>query len=157
MSTLIILSGIPYNSKKEEFIKSLDGYAIISRDHVRNFLYPNYCVITENMEIETTKGFDFRLKKAYLLGIDIVLTGTNTREAYIDKLIAECPIEYNIKVRFFDYPLWKCIIKNFLVHYKTGIFIPIFVLRQLKRGYNAINKNKYKHYEQELKITQKSW
>jgi hypothetical protein len=151
---LKILVGIPFNAKIMTYAKSLDGYTILSRDWVRHHIYGDYCIITEEMERKTTEDFNFRLKKAYLLNLNVVLCGSNCREGYIDKLIAECPIEYDIEVKFFDYPLWKAIIKNFINHRKTGIFIPIYILYTLKRGYDAINKEKYRHYSEKLAISQ---
>ncbi len=158
MPKLIILSGIPFCTKKEKFFKSLENYTLLSRDWVRHHIYGDYSHISNEMEEKTTKDFNFRLKKAYLLNLDIVIGDSNCREAYIDKLIAESPIEYDVEVKFFDYPLWKTIIKNFINHRKTGVFIPLYVLFALKRGYDAINKEKYKHYSKNsITITNKTW
>jgi len=157
MPKLVIISSIPFNNRVIEYAKSLSGYTIISRDWIRRHIYGDYCVITNKMEEETTKDFNFKLKKAYLLNLDVVLPGTFCNENYIDKTISECPIEYDIEVKFFDYPLWKAIIKNFINHRKTGVFIPIYVLYALKRGYDAINKEKYRHYSEKLAISQQKW
>ena len=157
MPKLLILSGLMFNPKKEKFFKSLQNYTLLSRDCVRHHIYGDCCIITNDMEEKTTQDFNFRLKKAYLLNLDIVIGDTNCTEAYIDKLIAECPVEYDVEVKFFDYPLWKAIIKNFINHRRTGVFIPIYILYALKRGYDAINKEKYRHYSDKLAISQQKW
>ena len=157
MGTLIILVGLPF-SKKDSYCKKLDkSYTVISREVSRGHLY-GYDKETNTMrEMEISRDMNFRLKKAYLSGLDIVHNATNCGNTVIDRLIAECPAEYEIRVKFFDCSLLRAILLNYWEYFMRGKWIPLYVLLALKGGYDTIDKERYRNLNNELGIAQQHY
>jgi hypothetical protein len=157
MATLIITSGLPF-SKRDSYVRNLDkSYTIISREVSRGHLFGYDRETSTAREVEITRDMKFRLGKAYLSGLDICYNSTNCMGCFIDKLIAECPAEYEIRVKFFDCSIYRAIIGNILQWLKNSKWIPIDVLLALKGGYDTIDKDKYRVFNNELSIVQKHW
>lgn len=157
MGKLIVLVGMPH-SGRDVYCKNLSkDWTIISREVSRGYLYGYTTFTSTEREMEITRDMNFRLKKAYLSQLDICYNSTNCIQWMIDRIIAECPVQYEISVKFFDCSIWRSIFGNILQWFKNSKWIPIDVLRQLKRGYDTINKEKYKHYSEKLAISQQKW
>jgi len=111
---LIILVGIPLCGRSYWCKSNSKGFEVISRDNVRVYLYGSSQIVSEHCEEKVTEHFKFRLKKAYLCNLNVILDNSNCSEAYIDKIIATCPIEYEIEVRFFDISLFWAMVRNYI-------------------------------------------
>lgn len=154
---LLLLSGMPF-SKRDKYAQSLSKeWTIISREVSRMHLYGYDKSTSNEKEVEINKDVNFRLKKGYLSGLDMCYNLTNCAQWMLDRIIAECPASYEIEVRFFDCSIWKVLWGNLVYWAKYNKWIPIDVLRQLKKGYDAINKEKYRHYSEKLGISQQKW
>lgn len=149
MPKLLILSSLP-GDERDRYAQLLKSeYEIISRDLVRNSLFGKDCYITNKIEDEVTREFDFRLQKSYLCGLNILINSTNCNENYIDKIIAECPAEYEIELKFFNISLATAYWNNFWNSILNGQkFVPYHILRKMKKNFDNINKSKYKQYAQ---------
>lgn len=146
MPKLLILSGIP-GSKRDKYVKKMkDGWEILSRDSIREILFGRNCYITNKIEEEVTREFNFKLEKAYLCRLNIIYNSTNCKESYIDKIIAECPVNYDVELKFFPMSLIRAFIRNYIRFLKGGTWVPLRVMREMKKNFDLINKNKYKQY-----------
>lgn len=157
MPKLLILSGIPFSFREEFSISLKAHYTIISRDVCREFLFGPHYDLSPLEEKEVDRDFNFRLGKAYLSNLDIIHNNTNSTEAHIDRIIAECPVHYDIEVKFFHVSLWRALIYNYARYLMRGRWIPFSILKKLKKGFDSIDKGKYKHYSSNFAITQKHW
>jgi hypothetical protein len=81
---------------------------------------------------------------------EIILNNTHCREKYIDEVIHEYKRKCNIRIKFFNIPLWQAHIKNVGRWLKTGKWIPIYIMNNMARNYRKINKGKYAEYTQDL-------
>jgi len=153
--TIFILSGIPL-SGKSTWAKKYCNYSwhkikIISRDQIRMEVfklkkYSNY-KFTKNNEQFVTVIFDIELEKSISKQYDIILDNTHCKEAYIDSVIKKFEkTNYEIKVLFFDISLTKTFIRNIFRYIKSGKYIPWKVIKEMKKNYQKINKNKYNEY-----------
>lgn len=157
MATLIVLSGLPF-SRRDSYCRKLDkSYTVISREVSRGHLYGYDNTTSTAREMEITRDMNFRLGKAYLSGLDICINQSNCKEWMIDRIIAECPAEYEIRVKFFDCSIFRAIIGNTIQWLKNSKWIPLYVLFALKGGYDTIDREKYRLFNNELSIVQKHW
>jgi len=160
MPKLLILVGIPFSERDEhtKFIKKFshltgNSYEIISRDACREYIFGPYYNLSPQEEQEVERDFNFKLKKAYLCRADVIHNSTNCSEWMIDRIIAECPTRYDIEVKFFNVSIYSAIWKNFIKYMTKGRWIPVHILIRLKRGFDAINKQKYDRYNRDIAIT----
>lgn len=155
MPKLLILVGIPYSGMERYAQKHKKEYEIVSRDHIRDEMYGKNCAITTYTEDGVDKKFKFKLEKAYFLHLNVMLNNSNCKEEYIDQIRAECPAFYDIEVKFFSVSLWKAFLTNYIRHLAGERFIPLRIMKLLKRSYNKINKKKYetpKNHENSHKL-----
>jgi hypothetical protein len=143
MPKLLILVGIPCSGAKRYAQKHKKDYEVISRDEIRNDMYGKNCPITSYTENGVDEKFKFKLEKAYLCHLDIILSNTNCKEEYIDQIRAECPAFYDIEVKFFSVSLWKAFLLNYIGFLKGERYIPYRIIKLLKRSFDKINKHKY--------------
>lgn len=143
---LLILCGIPTAGKSTFANQFKNEYEILSRDTCRENLFGFNYIMTNDKEDQVTKEFNFKLKKAYLCTLDVIIDNTNCKEGYIDRIIAECPTHYDIEVKFFDIPLWRAYLRNCLRWIRTKKFIPFNVINTMKKNYDKINRKKYNNY-----------
>mgnify|MGYP006921286993 CR=1 FL=1 len=151
--TIEILVGIPCSGKttytKEKC--KCNSVLSVSRDEIRenrrSFPIQPYIYTREN-ENRVTEIFNrdlldyLRNKMIY----HVILDNTHTKEGYIDAIIKEWGDECNIKIKFFDIPLYKAFYRNIIRNYKTGKFIPFSAIYNMYNNYNKINKKKYAKY-----------
>lgn len=164
MPKLLILVGLPHSTRDEyarwmRKINHLTGgnYEVISRDVCREYIFGPYYNLSPLEEKEVERDFQFKVQKAYLCRMDVIHNSTNCSEWMIDRIIAESPISYDIKVKFFDVPLYKAIWRNIIKYMTRGRWIPVHILIRLKHSYDSINKQKYDRYNNNLTITQAHW
>lgn len=144
---LLILCGIPGSTRQYYVNKLKKDYEVISRDVIRDSLFGKDCYITNRTEEEVTREFDFKLRKSYLCELNIILDNTNCREDYIDRIIAECPVKYDVIVKFFPTSLFIAILRNYLSCIRGARWIPIPIIVKMKQNFDLINKNKYNKRE----------
>jgi hypothetical protein len=75
----------------------------------------------------------------------------------IDRIIAECPAEYNIVIKFFDCSLFRAIPLNWWQYFKNGKNIPLDIILSLKESYDGIDRRKYCYLAYGMKITHKHY
>jgi predicted kinase len=150
--TIEILVGIPCSGKstyvKKRVIYCPDTIVSISRDDLRELVYGKHYKPNKFKEEEITKLFNYDLE--YHLSSRetevLILDNTHCKEKYIDEIINKFGKQFNIKITFFDYPLWKAQIRNVLRYLKNGKWIPIKIISQMYKNYNKISRNKYKNF-----------
>lgn len=156
LKTIIILSGIPCSGKSAWVIKFIIRYGIvtvISRDVIResnNFSKPyRFSKTNENL---VTEIFNQQLRNALREPFTkyVILDNTYCKEKYIDEIIKKYNDDrYTVKIKFFDVPLWKVLIRNVVRRITTGNsykWIPIKIMLDMKRNYDHLNKKKYEQY-----------
>lgn len=155
MPKLLILCGIPY-SKMEEFAREHEKeYKVISRDQIRDKMYGKNCAITSYTEYGVEEKFNFELETAYLSCLNVIICNTNCRERYIDEIKTDCPINYDIEVKFFPVSLWKAFFTNYIRFLGGERYIPLRIMKLLKKSYDRINQKKYeipKNHENSNKL-----
>jgi predicted kinase len=157
---LVILSGIPcagksiYSEKMTEwFYATYDRAPVItiSRDAIREAKFGKNYKFSIEREEEVTKEFYKQLGIASTFKrVVIILDDTHCKESYIDKYLAIFRGMHNSKkmeiyVKFLDVPLWKAYVRNVWRKLKTGKWIPFKSINTMKRNYDRINREKYKH------------
>lgn len=143
-----ILSGIPCSGKSTYTKKYGDKYTILSRDSIREILYPSNYKQNGKAEEKVTKVFNNALHTLLMEEKNIIIDNTNVREGYIDSLLntlKEYP-NYIIEIKFFYIPLYRAKYRNILRYIRTGKWIPIKVMNNMFKNYSNLNQNKYKEY-----------
>lgn len=152
MKTIEILVGIPCSGKStysyKRYSAGMNGVYDISRDSIREssrFLQPY--TFSKRKEELVTDIFNKKILMYFELEdcTTLILDNTHCKEKYIDKIINKYAHE-NIKIKFFDIPLWKAHYRNIVRYFNTGKWIPIKVMNTMYRNYNKINKKKYEKY-----------
>ena len=146
---VVVLSGIPCSGKTTYRKKYLPNHAVVSRDDIRLSLTPsgryNDWVFSKENEDKVTEEFD-NLYWVFLgCRRNIVLDNTYCKQSYIENEIRRLPKHqyYRIRVIFFDCPLWKAYLRNIGRWITTGKYIPLKVMRDMKKNYDKIDKKKY--------------
>jgi predicted kinase len=171
MPTVYILSGIPTSGKSTwaqnyaqvRFYQTYDAVRIISRDEIRmrNFDLKKYDDYKFNAisEGQVSRYFNEYLEKAIKGRHDIVIDNTNCKEEYIDDFIKKFEgltkfqdIKYDIKVIFFDIPLWKAWLRNKIRSKKENKTIPWKALKQMQKNFKKINREKYEYYRETRRV-----
>ena len=146
-----ILVGIPTSGKTTWAYYQQEiygGVVIISRDDVRDslaYIQQKKYVQNKYNENQVTTIFNNRLTVAVARELDIILDNCHCKESYIDEWIKMKPNGYTLRIIFFDCPLWKAHIRNVLRYLKTGKWIPIKVIKNMKKNYDKIDRKKYEH------------
>jgi predicted kinase len=148
---IIILCGIPGAGKSTwtDNHVSLNSWntRVISRDTAREKLFGHPYIYSTKNENTVTDFCKNRL--TYLVNgkYDIILDNTHCREKYIDeqlKNILENYSDYNVYIKFFDVPLWKCLWRA----WRRGLKredkkVPAKIILQMHKNFKKINKKKY--------------
>lgn len=155
---IIILVGIPCSGKSTwanmfKYANAYIGYKtgvteIISRDSIRLQLFGKNYKQHGEAEKRVTSTFNTLLHNrlsSHTCNI-VVLDNTHCKESYISDIVYRYKDNYNIRVKFFDIPLWKAHWRNITRYLTTGKWIPIKVINQMYKNYNKINKQRYAEY-----------
>jgi len=150
MCTIQILSGIPCSGKStyadKKFWDEINTF-IVSRDNLREEMFKKPYIYTDSNEKKVTERSDY-LMDLYT-GIEdttVIVDNTHCKEGYIDSIIKKYGSKCNIKVIFFDVPLWKCLFRNIVRYVTTGKYIPIKVMFNMSKNFKKINRKKYFQY-----------
>ena len=76
----------------------------------------------------------------------IYLDNTHCKEKYINEILSKYKDHYNIKIKFFEIPLWWANIRNIVRRIQTGKWIPFLLCLVCSRIINKLNKEKYVQY-----------
>lgn len=144
---ITILCGIPCSGKSFWANNSdsyLNGYPV-SRDDIRKAMYGKGYKQNKRDEKYITTRFNMEVGMLLSSGYDVILDNTHCKEGYIDEIIAKYP-DYDIQIKFFDIPLWKAYLRNIIRYIEWGKWIPFKVIKNMKKNYNKINREKYGKY-----------
>lgn len=151
----IILSGPPLSGKSTWAKKYRHSSAnktptIISRDVVRmkafNLTNYNDYKFTGFNEAKVSRQYWNLVDDAIARHWDIVFDNTFCRDGYIIEHCATMfEAGYDVKIVWFDVPLWKLYFRNYVRWFKTKKWIPLKVIRDMKTGHEKINRKKYEH------------
>lgn len=151
--TIEILCGIPCSGKStyadKQITKNLKlDTTVISRDTIRDRVYGLRYKPDFKREQEITIRFNESLAIwLEMPGINkIILDNTHCKEAYIDSIIDKYKGSYNIVITYFDIPLWRAKLRNYIRYIKTGKWIPNDVMNSMYNNYNKINRKKYEFF-----------
>lgn len=148
MPKCIILRGAPLSGKSTwaKDIKKLSdkycgNYVIVSADEVRLSFTNGKYKFNSKTEDKVWAIFYERLRMFSRQGFNIIVDNTNLKQGYIDK-IWENLVEndYQIEYRYFDVPLWKLILRNYLRYFKTGKWIPIKVIKTMYKNFKKLKQ-----------------
>ena len=156
MPTVTILCGIPTSGKStwanEEWRKSYElkgmiaGVRLISRDELRLRIYGKNYKPSSKKEKYITEVFDRTVTSSMLQKRDIILDNTHCKESYLKEALKRFEnTGYKVQVKFFDLPLWKAYYRNIKRNLSTGKWIPMNVIKAMKKNYDKINKKNYEH------------
>lgn len=155
IKTLMILVGIPCSGKStwanRLFANPFLSTVVLSRDNIRKLEFGSNYIQSFAGEIIITKKYNKSLD-LWLINpkIDrIILDNTHCREKYIDEIISKYSKSSDcyIKIRYFECSLIKSYIRNVIRYIKTRRWIPFKVIKQMKKSFDSINREKYKQYE----------
>lgn len=151
----IILSGPPLSGKttwaKEN--KSIQGgfyTKVISRDALRMKIFSlqkyNDYKFSKLNEDKVTRFYEDETDEVIARKWDVIFDNTFCKEAYIIKQRARMKeAGYDVIVLFFDVPLWRLYIRNYIRYYKIGKWIPMKIIRDMKANHQIINRKDYEH------------
>lgn len=154
--TVIILCGIPTSGKstwatkyaKRHPITDSRAFFIVSRDHLRKEMFgKNYKHSLEN-ETKVTNHFNQLIGFMLLVERNLIIDNTHCREKYIDEMLNIFESQgWTVIIKYFDLPLWQAYYRNIKRWIFTGRWIPISVLKNMKKNYDKLNRKKYRRYE----------
>lgn len=154
MPKVKILCGIPC-SGKSTYSRTFKGWKVISRDQIRLDYFGKGYKHSPQAENEVTDLFNSELDTAIYHKTNIIVDNTHAREKYLNELLKRFEnTEYEIKIKFFDVPLWKAYYRNFVRRFREGKhkWIPMKVLKRFKQNYDKIDKIKYKDYGDKFEV-----
>lgn len=148
--TIYILVGIPCSGKSTWLKRVKKEYdAIVSRDAIRLHIYGKDYKPTTDKEEYITFLYNDALN-FYLTSVvnvtTIYLDNTHCKEKYINEILNKYKDYYNIKIKFFEIPLWWANIRNIIRRIQTGKWIPFSVMSNMYKNYKKLNKEKYAEY-----------
>ena len=150
-----ILCGVP-TAGKSTWADSISAFhlpcKIISRDTIRLQAfqlkdYSQYVFNTEN-EKQVTKIFNMYLDDAKVRRQNIILDNTHVREKYLDDAIKDFEAAgYTVKIKFFTVSVLTSYIRNLKRRIIEKKYVPWKTMKQMRRNFESINREKYKKYE----------
>jgi predicted kinase len=150
MPNALILVGIPTSGKTTFAIRAAGGYSlysIISRDNLRIEIFGGKYKQNHHEELRITKAYDELLKLNIDHKLSMILDNTHCRDSYIIPVLTTLVAAgYDVRIKFFDIPLWKAYYRNFMRGIRTGKWIPRKVIKAMKKNYDKIDKTKYANY-----------
>lgn len=151
----VILSGPPLSgkstwAKKNKSFDYKNFTKVISRDDVRMkvFCLTNYndYLFTSDNEAKVTRFYWSGVDEAAVRKWNICFDNTFCKESYIiDHCAKMFSYGYEVKIVWFDVPLWKLYLRNYIRRIQTGKWIPLKVIRDMKKNHQKINRKKYEH------------
>lgn len=141
----IILSGIPCSGKSTYRKKYLKGFTGLSRDECRLTLFGKNYKQNSYGEKRINIFFDYLLEGYCKQKDDICIDNCNCKLSYINNILLQLPDTYEVEIKYFPIPLWKAYIRNVLRYIKTGKYIPISVIKNMKKNFDKLNKNDCKN------------
>jgi len=142
MPKVTILVGIPL-AGKSTYTKKFPKSDIISRDAIRLVFFGKDYQYTDKNEKKVTEISKMLFDESIKEKKDILIDNTHCRESYVNDAIKMVPSEWEIEVRFFEIPLWKAYIRNVWRWIWKGKYIPIGVIRNMKKNFDKIDRKKY--------------
>lgn len=154
----IILCGIPCSGKSTWVKKNIDAIqdkygkpvVVISRDTIREstFDMKKYRYDDKGEKLVTEKFYKQLSHAINLKDAVVIIDNTHVKPARIDiyfKMFKAMIDNGAIKmyVKFFDIPLWKAKLRNFIRDWKTGKHIPAPVMEGMYANYKRLDKAKY--------------
>jgi len=132
--TLIILVGIPCSSKSTWALNQryvdmnlgLNPPEIISRDEIRLQLFGKNYKQNGQSEKRVTSTFNTLLHNRLISHTctTVILDNTHCKESYISDLLYRYKDNCNVRIKFFDIPLWKAHWRNIKRWLATDKWIP---------------------------------
>jgi len=150
--TIYILVGIPCAGKsswlKAIFKKNSIGSEVVSRDDLRLHVYGKGYIPNKEREERITNLYNIQLELCIKdpLVTTIYLDNTHCKEKYINEILNKFKDRHDIKIKFFEVPLWYANIRNVIRRIKSGKWIPFSVMSSMFKNYNKLNKEKYVQY-----------
>lgn len=143
---ILVLSGIPCSGKSTFRNNPIyKDHVVICRDDVREKYWGrNYSYTDQNETKVSTiceNTFDFAVGEKK----NIIIDNTHCKEQYLKLWIEARPSNYMLKIYFFEVPLWLAYIRNVGRWLKCGKWIPFFIIKNMKKNYDKIDKKKYEH------------
>lgn len=137
MPECIILSGIP-TSGKSTYAKKV-GLPTISCDKIREEIFGKHYQFSKQNEKLVWDTF-YQLVNSQITSF--IVDNTNCKQVYIDTIQEHlCPqLNWKISVVKFDIPLWKAYYRNIKRYMFTGKYIPVDVLKNMKKNYDRLWK-----------------
>lgn len=137
MAKCIILSGIPTSGKSTYAKKA--GLPILSCDIIREELFgKNYMFSKQN----ETQVWDIFYQRVNNQITSFVVDNTNCKQVYIDTIKENLcsKLDWEVTIVKFDIPLWKAYYRNIKRYVFTGKYIPVDVLKTMKKNYDRLWK-----------------
>jgi predicted kinase len=145
MKSITILVGIPCSGKSAWARKQI-GFYIHSRDIIREQLFGKTYKQNKFDEGTVNVLYNKYLNEWFIdFNIDMILDNTHCKEPYIDDIIRRFKDHCPIRVVYFEIPLWKARLRNYIRWLKTGKWIPNDVMNSMYKNYQKINRKKYEH------------
>lgn len=137
-----ILSGPPCSGKStyaNELVKNY-GWVILSRDDIREETFGKKYKQNSRDEKKVNIVFFGRLKEHIQERLNVIIDNTNCKISYINELKTWFPKDYDIKIVYFNVPLWKLYVRNVTRWIKSGKFIPFRVIKQMHVNFKKLPK-----------------
>lgn len=143
---ITILVGIPCSGKSSwAHLHSPLKDMVISRDTIREFTFGKYYKQNWKSENIVTRIFNDEVKYWLSGDFNIIMDNCHCKEKYIDQIIEKYP-DHNIKIKFFEYSLFKAYYRNIIRFVEEGKWIPMKVIKTMYKNFNKINRKKYAKY-----------
>ena len=150
---ITILVGIPCSGKSFWIVdyvkdKSLGDFVILSRDIFRKYYFGSNYKQNQKGELFISLKYNEELEK-WLFKSDvkeIILDNTHCNEKYLNKIINEYCVSYQIKIIKFDCFLFKAYYRNIIRYFKYGRWVPFKIINSMYKNYKNINFNKYNKF-----------
>lgn len=140
----IILCGIPC-SGKTSYIESLPhSFYPISREQIKEKQFGKGILAGE----EGITNYYNRTLSAFIKhNHNIVVSNTHCQKVYIDAMLERFEgLDYIVKIKFFDIPLWQVYIKNLWRYITAGKYVPWTKLRNAYKNFKKIDRSRYSQY-----------
>jgi predicted kinase len=133
MPKCYILSGAPLSGKSTWAKKQ--GLPIISCDELRKIYTGGTYKFDPKIEKEIWQDFYYRIA---CMEKTFIVDNTNCKQTYITKIMRELPVTFEVEFVRFEIPLWKSYYRNVIRWMFTGKWIPLKVIKNMKRNYKQL-------------------
>ena len=135
MPKCYILIGIPCSGKSTWAKKQ--KLPILSCDNLRLLHSNGKYVFNPIKEKEVWVDFYFRVRD---FKEDFIIDNTNCRAVYLNKIKETLNKNYEIEYVWFDVPMWKAYYRNIKRRIFENKWIPINVMKSMKKNYDKLKK-----------------